>query len=40
MNQERLFLDTVCIQANFNSRDQYNQVAKEFLPRVRKAKEI
>ena len=40
MNQERLFLDTVFIQAILNSRDQYHQVAKEFFPRVRNAKEI
>ncbi len=40
MTQDRFFLDTVFIQAILNSRDQYHQVAKDFLPRVRNAKEV
>ncbi|ACB51810.1 MULTISPECIES: type II toxin-antitoxin system VapC family toxin [Cyanophyceae] len=40
MTQDRFFLDTVFIQAILNSRDQYHQLAKEFLPRVRNAKEV
>ncbi len=37
MSDERLFLDTVFIQALLNKRDQYHPQAKEFLPRVRDA---
>lgn len=40
MTQDRFFLDTVFIQAILNPRDQYHQVAKNFLPRVRNAKEV
>lgn len=40
MNDERLFLDTVFIQALLNKRDQYHAQAKAFLPRVRAAKEV
>ncbi len=37
MSDERLFLDTVFIQALLNKRDQYHLLAKAFLPRVRAA---
>ncbi|MFN6513129.1 MAG: type II toxin-antitoxin system VapC family toxin [Nostoc sp. CreGUA01] len=37
MSDERLFLDTVFIQALLNKRDQYHHQAKAFLPRVRAA---
>lgn len=37
MSDERLFLDTVFIQALLNKRDQYHDQAKAFLPRVRTA---
>jgi uncharacterized protein len=37
MSNERLFLDTVFIQALLNKRDQYHSQAKAFLPRVRAA---
>ena len=37
MTDERLFLDTVFIQAVLNKRDQYHHQAKAFLPRVRAA---
>ncbi len=40
MNDERLFLDTVFIQALLNKRDQYHHQAKAFLPRVRAAKAV
>ena len=37
MSDERLFLDTVFIQALLNKRDQYHAIAKAFLPKVRAA---
>ena len=37
MSDDRLFLDTVFIQALLNKRDQYHPLAKAFLPRVRAA---
>jgi len=37
---ERLFLDTVFVQALLNQRDQYHAQAKAFLPRVRTASEV
>jgi predicted nucleic acid-binding protein len=37
---ERLFLDTVFIQALLNRRDQYHDQAQTFLPRVRTAAEV
>jgi len=37
MSNERLFLDTVFIQALLNKGDQYHSQAREFLPRVRAA---
>lgn len=37
MNQERLFLDTVFIQAVLNKNDQYHHQAKALFPRVRSA---
>ncbi len=37
---ERLFLDTVFVQALLNQRDQYHAQAKAFLPRVRTAAEV
>ena len=40
MNREKLFLDTVFIQALLNPRDQYHLVARAFLPRVRVAAEV
>lgn len=40
MNGDRLFLDTVFIQALLNRRDQYHDRAKAFLPRLRKAAEV
>lgn len=40
MSNERLFLDTVFIQALLNKQDQYHQQAKAFLPRVQVAKEV
>jgi hypothetical protein len=40
MNNERLLLDTVFVQALLNQRDQYHDKAKTFLPRVRDAAEV
>jgi predicted nucleic acid-binding protein len=40
MNQERLFLDTVFIQALLNKNDQYHTQAKALLPRVKNAVEV
>jgi len=40
MTRERLFLDTVFIQALLNRRDQYHQEARRLLPRVRDAAEV
>ena len=40
MSDERLFLDTVFIQAVLNKRDQYHHQAKAFLPRVRAARSV
>jgi predicted nucleic acid-binding protein len=40
MNGDRLFLDTVFIQALLNRRDQYHDKAKAFLPRLRNAVEV
>lgn len=40
MSDERLFLDTVFIQALLNKHDQYHHQAKTFLPRVRAAKTV
>lgn len=40
MNGDRLFLDTVFIQALLNRRDQYHDKAKVFLPRLRNALEV
>ncbi|MEH1924890.1 type II toxin-antitoxin system VapC family toxin [Nostoc sp.] len=40
MNQERLFLDTVFIQAVLNKNDQYHHQAKALFPRVRNAFEV
>lgn len=40
MNQDRLFLDTVFIQAILNPRDQYHNPALELLPRVKNAREV
>jgi hypothetical protein len=40
MSDERLFLDTVFIQALLNKRDQYHAIARAFLPRVRAAAEV
>ena len=40
MNQERLFLDTVFIQALLNKKDQYYHQAKALFPRVRNAFEV
>ena len=37
MSDERLFIDTVFIQALLNKRDQYHPQARAFLPRVRDA---
>ena len=37
MSDERLFIDTVFIQALLNKRDQYHPQAGAFLPRVRDA---
>ena len=37
MSDERLFIDTVFIQALLNKRDQYYPQARAFLPRVRDA---
>ncbi|MEH1882156.1 type II toxin-antitoxin system VapC family toxin [Nostoc sp.] len=40
MSDERLFLDTVFIQAVLNKHDRYHHQAKTFLPRVRAAKAV
>ena len=40
MNQERLFLDTVFIQALLNKNDQYHTQAKALLPREKNAVEV
>lgn len=40
MSGERLFLDTVFIQALLSGRDQYHAQAQAFLPRVRAAAEV
>ncbi len=40
MSDERLFLDTVFIQALLNKRDQYHTQARRFLPRVRAAADV
>jgi predicted nucleic acid-binding protein len=40
MNGDRLFLDTVFIQALLNRRDQYHDKAKTFVSRVRNAAEV
>jgi predicted nucleic acid-binding protein len=40
MSKERLFLDTVFIQALYNSRDQYHAKALALLPQVEAAAEV
>ena len=40
MNEERLFLDTVFVQALLNRQDQYHAQAKALLPRIRSAAEV
>ncbi|MBW4486829.1 MAG: PIN domain-containing protein [Trichocoleus desertorum ATA4-8-CV12] len=40
MSSDRLFLDTVFIQALLNKQDQYHDQAKLFLPRMRAAAEV
>jgi len=40
MTGERIFLDTVFIQALLNARDQYHIKARTLLPRVRNAVEV
>ena len=40
MNKDRLFLDTVFIQAILNQNDQYHRRALNLLPRVKKAREV
>ncbi len=40
MKRERLFIDTVFIQALLNRHDQYHQKAQAFFPRLRKAAEV
>jgi predicted nucleic acid-binding protein len=40
MSRDRLFLDTVFIQALLNPRDDYHQQAKQLFPRVRGAAEV
>ncbi len=40
MSDERLFLDTVFIQALLNRRDQYHLQARSLLPRIRNAREV
>ena len=37
---ERLFLDTVFVQALLNRRDHYHEQAKMLLPRIRRAQEV
>lgn len=40
MNPDRLFLDTVFIQAILNPNDQYHLPAMKLLPRVKNAREV
>ncbi len=40
MSQDRLFLDTVFIQAILNPRDQYHSPAMQLFPRVKNAQEV
>ena len=40
MSKDRLFLDTVFIQALLNPRDQYHSSAMQLLPRVKNAQEV
>jgi predicted nucleic acid-binding protein len=40
MSRERLFLDTVFIQALLNPRDDYHRCAKLLFPRIRAAAEV
>ena len=40
MNPDRLFLDTVFIQAILNPHDQYHSPAMQLLPRVKNAQEV
>lgn len=40
MTGERLFLDTVFVQALINPRDQYHRAAVALLPRVQEASEV
>jgi len=40
MSKDRLFLDTVFIQAILNPRDQYHSPAMQLLPRVKNAQEV
>ncbi|AFY81529.1 type II toxin-antitoxin system VapC family toxin [Oscillatoria acuminata] len=40
MSQDRLFLDTVFIQAILNPRDQYHSPALQLFPRVKNAREV
>lgn len=40
MTNERIFLDTVFVQALLNRRDQYHSKAKSLMDRVREASDI
>jgi predicted nucleic acid-binding protein len=40
MNRDRIFLDTVFIQALYNVRDQYHDRAMALLPRIESAAEV
>ena len=40
MSKDKLFLDTVFIQAILNPRDQYHTPAMQLLPRVKNAQEV
>jgi uncharacterized protein len=40
MSQDRLFVDTVFIQALLNPRDQYHSPALQLFPRVKNAQEV
>lgn len=40
MSDERLFLDTVFVQALLNQQDQHHERARNFFPRVRAAVEV
>lgn len=40
MNKDKLFLDTIFIQAILNPRDQYHTPAMRLLPRVKNAQEV